>query len=233
MRDPRGGPAVVRLFNACLRLGHWPKQFKESVTVVIPKPGKPDYSVLKAYCPIVLLSCMGKLMEKVLTKRFQFEATKHLLLHPSQFGGAMARSMEDAGELLVHHILALHAKGFVTSCLTMDIAQCFPSIQHDYLPSFSVPGFFSNAINSSSNTLSPQGRTVVATPPLVLPDYTVHPKLVWWYLGFFLDRTLSFKSHIKFYATRALSTVRSYGLLGNSERGLTPHDKCTLYISCV
>ena len=34
--------------NACLRVGVWPKELKESKTVVISKPGKPSYDVLKA-----------------------------------------------------------------------------------------------------------------------------------------------------------------------------------------
>jgi hypothetical protein len=34
--------------------------------VIIPKPNKPDYSSIKAYCPIALLNCIGKVMEKLM-----------------------------------------------------------------------------------------------------------------------------------------------------------------------
>ncbi len=31
----------LMLANACLRVGHWPRHFKDSVSVVIPKPASP------------------------------------------------------------------------------------------------------------------------------------------------------------------------------------------------
>jgi hypothetical protein len=42
----------VRVANTCLTLGHWPTHFKESLLVIIPKPGKPSYSTPKAFRPI-------------------------------------------------------------------------------------------------------------------------------------------------------------------------------------
>ncbi|EJF59731.1 RNA-directed DNA polymerase, partial [Dichomitus squalens LYAD-421 SS1] len=68
----------------CLDLGYWPHQFKEAVLVVISKPKKADYSVLKAFRPIALLSCIGKLFEKALAARLQFDGQKYGLLHPMQ-----------------------------------------------------------------------------------------------------------------------------------------------------
>ncbi|ETW81314.1 hypothetical protein HETIRDRAFT_244657, partial [Heterobasidion irregulare TC 32-1] len=68
----------------CLRLGYWPNQFKISTTIVISKPKKSDYSRLKSYRPIILLSCLGKLMEKVLVNRFQYEGAKFNIFHPNQ-----------------------------------------------------------------------------------------------------------------------------------------------------
>ena len=54
--------------NTCLFLGHWPGRFKESVTVVISKPGKPRYDTTKMFRPIVLLNTLGKLFEKMITR---------------------------------------------------------------------------------------------------------------------------------------------------------------------
>lgn len=64
---------LLRVFNACVQNSFWPRQFKSSVTIVIPKPKKPDYSMLKAYRPIVLLSCVGKLCEKMIANRMQYD----------------------------------------------------------------------------------------------------------------------------------------------------------------
>src|SRR5262249_51414047 len=70
------GCCDVFLFNAnaCVSLGHWPSLFKESVSVIIPKPGKPHYSTPKMFRPIVLLNTLGKLFEKMIARRLQFDA---------------------------------------------------------------------------------------------------------------------------------------------------------------
>ena len=52
---------ILFLANACLLLHHWPRHFKKSVSVIIPKPGKPAYNTPKAFRPIVLLNTLGKL----------------------------------------------------------------------------------------------------------------------------------------------------------------------------
>jgi hypothetical protein len=42
--------------------------WKHANVVILNKPLKPDYSVPKAYRPISLLECTGKLMEKIIAK---------------------------------------------------------------------------------------------------------------------------------------------------------------------
>ncbi|PSS06645.1 hypothetical protein PHLCEN_2v3601, partial [Hermanssonia centrifuga] len=88
---------ITRMFNLCIKFGVWPEMFKRAITVVIPKPGKDDYTKAKAFRPIVLLNCLGKLCEKVLANRMQFDAQKFGLVHPCQYGGTMAHSTTDAG----------------------------------------------------------------------------------------------------------------------------------------
>ena len=58
---------------------------------------------------------------------------------------------------------------------------------------------------------------------------TLKPKMYWRYLGFYFDRRLSFKEHVRYYSTKALSTVKAMGMLGNSTRGLLPLQKRLLY----
>ena len=94
------------LANACLSLRHWPRHFKESVSVIIPKPGKPAYNTPKAFRPIVLLNTLGKLIEKMIARRLQFDAVKYSILHPNQLGGVAQRSTEDAGVFLTHLVRA-------------------------------------------------------------------------------------------------------------------------------
>lgn len=124
---------LQRLFNACMTFEFWPSQLKASITVVIPKPKKADYTTLKAYRPIVLLSYLGKLREKLLANRIQFDCIRYNILHPSQCGGIQQHSTDDAGVMLVHNLLAAKKSGLVSSCLAMNIAQFFPSVNHALL----------------------------------------------------------------------------------------------------
>jgi hypothetical protein len=60
-------------------------------------------------------------------------------------------------------------------------------------------------------------------PPLALDNnILLTPKLHWCYLGFFFDKTLSFKEHVCFYSTKAFSMVLAMRILGNSNRSLSP-----------
>jgi len=93
---------ILSLANACLLLHHWPRHFKELVSVIIPKPGKPAYNTPKVFRPIVLLNTLSKLIEKIVVRRLQFDAVKHGILHPNQLGGVAQWSTEDAGVFLTH-----------------------------------------------------------------------------------------------------------------------------------
>jgi hypothetical protein len=64
-------------------------------------------------------------------------------------------------------------------------------------------------------------------------DTPLVPKHIWWYLGIFFDCNHTFCEHVKHYATKSISTIRSMKILGNSSHRLTPKQKCLLYISCI
>ncbi|PPQ89171.1 hypothetical protein CVT25_006198, partial [Psilocybe cyanescens] len=59
------------------------------------------------------------------------------------------------------------------------------------------------------------------------------PKLYWRYLGFYFDRKLTFTEHVRYYSTKALSTVKAMKMLGSSTQGLRPVQKRILYRACV
>ena len=67
---------ILSLAQSCITLQHWPRHFKESVSIIIPKPGKPVYDTPKAFRPIVLLNTLGKLIEKMIARWLQFDAVK-------------------------------------------------------------------------------------------------------------------------------------------------------------
>ena len=124
---------IISIANACINLGFWPSYFKRSMTVVIPKPNKALYNSPKSFRLIVLLNMLGKLIEKVISKRFQFLTAANDFIHPSQLGGLKFKSTIDVGVALTHIIRSGWVKNLSTNILVFDIAQFFPSLNHHLL----------------------------------------------------------------------------------------------------
>ena len=74
---------IINIADSCINLGYWPKYFKISTTIIIPKPNKTSYDQPKAFCLIVFLNTLGKLIEKVITERLQFMVTHNEFIHLS------------------------------------------------------------------------------------------------------------------------------------------------------
>jgi Reverse transcriptase (RNA-dependent DNA polymerase) len=104
---------------------------------VIPKPNKPDYSAPKAYRPISLLECIGKLLEKIVAKRVMSDLNCLNILPPLQFGSwDFSSAVDGAGHL--HHL--------VHSCIASD---CIAATIF-----FDIQGFFDNLCPARSASLS-------------------------------------------------------------------------------
>jgi hypothetical protein len=56
---------LPNLVTALLQYGLHYYEWKHAICVVIPKQGKSDYILAKSYRPISLLSCIGKIIEKI------------------------------------------------------------------------------------------------------------------------------------------------------------------------
>jgi hypothetical protein len=127
---PHMDKLLTRSFTACITLCHHPTRWKEAVVVVIPKPGKTDYSRAKAHRPISLLETMSKLMEKAVAKRFQYDIVKYELIPTNQFGGRTHSSCLDAGLTLIHDVQTAHANGLKTGILLFDVKGFFDNVNH-------------------------------------------------------------------------------------------------------
>jgi len=95
---------IINITNACIHLEHWPSHFKQSSTVIIPKPNKQTHDNPKSFHPIVLLNTLGKLIEKVIADRLQFHVIKNNFIHPSQLGGLKFKLTSDTEVVLTHAI---------------------------------------------------------------------------------------------------------------------------------
>ena len=95
---------IVTITNVYFKINYWPDHFKKSTMIVIPKPNKLSYDSPKFFRPIVLLNIMGKLIEKVIGDRLQFQVVLNNFIHQSQLSGLKFKSTIDAGITLTHFI---------------------------------------------------------------------------------------------------------------------------------
>jgi len=76
---------------------------------------------------------LGKLIEKVIGEKLQFQVTYNDFIYPSQLGSLKFKSTIDMGIALIHIICLGWAKNISTSTFAFDIAQFFPSLNHHLL----------------------------------------------------------------------------------------------------
>jgi hypothetical protein len=92
------------IMQASLDKGYYPQAFKNTTTVVLRKPHKPDYTKAKAYHPIALENTIGKIFEKVIGELISYLVETNNLLPKNHYGGHPGRSTEDAMVVLTEHI---------------------------------------------------------------------------------------------------------------------------------
>ena len=75
------------IFRVIFELNTYLRERKESITVVLRKPGKPTYEDPKAYRPIALLNTLRKLFSTIAADEISFFCESRNLLPATQFGG--------------------------------------------------------------------------------------------------------------------------------------------------
>ena len=78
--------AIAVLMEGCWQWEYYPSTFKLVWTVALCKPGKPDYSLPKVWCPIALLDTVGKIIKAVMVKMIQQIAEECGMLPAQQMG---------------------------------------------------------------------------------------------------------------------------------------------------
>ena len=76
---------LTELFNAILDHGYIPNMWKKAHIILLLKPKK-DKQLPSSYRPISLLSCLGKLLEKIIKQRLMLEIERRHILPEHQAG---------------------------------------------------------------------------------------------------------------------------------------------------
>jgi ribonuclease HI len=121
-------PYTGPLFRATFRLEVYPSEWRDSITKVLRKPGKKDYTGPGAYRPIALLDTLGKVLSACVAEDIVKNTERYSLLPSNHYGCRPGRTTTDA----IHHVVATAKdawrKGKVLGVLFLDIKGAFPSI---------------------------------------------------------------------------------------------------------
>ncbi|GBL89959.1 hypothetical protein AVEN_178373-1 [Araneus ventricosus] len=120
---------LLDFFNKCLELKCFPDPLKIGLVILFHKTGKEEQNI-KSYRPISLLPTLGKLLEKLLLQRFNFQLKTKQLQHPLQYGFREERSADDA----LLHVTSLpeqaRRQAKHAMLIPLDISGAFDSLQY-------------------------------------------------------------------------------------------------------
>jgi ribonuclease HI len=121
-------PYLGPIYRATFTLKTYPEHWKIYDTCVTRKPGKPNYTVPKAYRPTCLLRTLGKPLSMATAEYLNYIIEKHDLLPANHFGGRPGRTTTDAIHTMVKYIKDAWRSGKVVAALFLDVKGAFPSV---------------------------------------------------------------------------------------------------------
>ena len=124
---------LLALAQQSMITGHFPQSYKETITLVLRKPNKPNYTNPNAYRPIALENTIGKVLESIMADHISYLCETFDLLPKHHFGGRPGRTTEDAMLILSESIYQAWKKGNVFSAILMDVAGAFNNVHHERL----------------------------------------------------------------------------------------------------
>jgi len=123
----------MRLMKATICMGRNQAVWKRASGMVICKASKDDSMHQKAYFSISLLTCIGKVVEKVVPKLQSEEAERTGLLSNLQFGSRNEQSSIYTTPIMLARAGATWNNGRITGVVFMDSTAVFPSRPKDTL----------------------------------------------------------------------------------------------------
>lgn len=100
--------------------------------VLLPKIGR-DLSSPKVWRPILLLSSLGKGLERLTAKRMSWLAVKYKAVPSQPFGALPGRSAVDLASCVIHDAEAAMRSNKVTAMVTLDIQGALDAVLHNRL----------------------------------------------------------------------------------------------------
>ncbi|QKX53974.1 uncharacterized protein TRUGW13939_01054 [Talaromyces rugulosus] len=121
-------PRIIGMARQCFRLGVHPGAWKTAKGILLRKPGKPDYTQVKAWRVISLLSCLGKVVEKLAAGLIADWCEAQGALHPGQMGCRRGRGAIDAVACLVQTVHEGWTQKLLTGTIFIDVMGAFDHV---------------------------------------------------------------------------------------------------------
>lgn len=116
------------IYQQCLRLNHFPSNWKLAEVAMAPKVGKKDKTSTRSWRPIALLSCIGKGLERIAARRLAWTAMKNELLSPQHGGALPKRAASDLAAAFTHDTEVAWNLGKHVTMVTLDVQGAFDAL---------------------------------------------------------------------------------------------------------
>jgi len=113
---------LLNIYNELYENGLFPNSWRDSLVIFVPKPGG------CGLCPIVLMSCLLKLLEKMIYRRLSWYIETQFLLPEFQAGFRSSRSCADNLVTLTNRIQQGFLRRTPTVAIFLDIARAFDNV---------------------------------------------------------------------------------------------------------
>lgn len=120
---------LVDIFNASLRLQHFPRPWKEAKIIAFPKPGKQLRDPAN-WRPISLLSGLSKLLERAILSRLTAHSDREKTVIDEQFGFRGEHSTNHQLLRVVNRITDGFNRKRHTAAIFLDVAKAFDRVWH-------------------------------------------------------------------------------------------------------
>ncbi|CAF1091286.1 unnamed protein product, partial [Brachionus calyciflorus] len=120
---------LLNIFNASFKIGYVPNIWKNAKIILILKKNS-DPKFPSSYRPISLLSCVGKLLERIINTRLTEWAESKKILVDEQNGFRKGRSTQNAIFKLIENISRKFKKRQKTGLVLYDFAKAFDTVSH-------------------------------------------------------------------------------------------------------
>lgn len=142
---------LTKILNGCLKIGYFPASYKIAKVLPIAKPGK-DPKLTTSYRPISLLSCLGKLFERVILARILRSAEENGIVAKEQFGFRAQHSTVHQVRRITKLIRSNKRRRLSTGMVLLDIEKAFDSVWHNgliyKLDNANIPKYLTKLIQS-------------------------------------------------------------------------------------